>query len=198
MRAPTVRPDRRDRGCGRVGRPETAASRQAGGFALIEVMITILLVSVGLLGMAGLHARTVVAEMESYQRTQAVLLAADMADRLAAHKSNAAQLVGDDYGAGPVEDCSGMAGYAFDRCRWNNALRGGTEMSGGAAVGTLLAGRGCIAAQSARQYRIVVSWQGLAPTGGPGAGCGQEPSGTGSIRRAVVLSVMLADLGAVR
>ena len=48
------------------------------------------IIAFGLLGMAGLQMRMQTSEMESYQRSQALLLLNDMANRIAANRNNAA------------------------------------------------------------------------------------------------------------
>ena len=53
-----------------------------GGATMIEVLITIVILAFGLLGLVGLQAKVQLAEVESYQRAQAVVLLNDMADRL--------------------------------------------------------------------------------------------------------------------
>jgi len=169
----------------------------AEGFALVEVMVTMILLSVGLLGLAGLQARTSVMEMESYQRTQALILAQDMAERIQANKRNAAGYVGDDFGIGSDAGCAGSSGVRFDLCAWSSAIRGATEKSGTVNVGTLLGGRGCVVAASAHQYQVIVVWQGLMPTVAPAAHCGRDRYGADSYRRAVIVPVWLARLQGV-
>ena len=164
------------------------------GFLLLEVLITIVLVGIGLLGLAGLQARTAVMEMEAYQRTQALFLAQDMAERIAANKADAAHYVGDGYGAGGTAACGGAGGYAYDLCTWGNALRGATEKSGTVNVGTLQGGRGCIAAKAAGRYQVIVAWQGRVPTVAPAVRCGADDPGAEPYRRAVVVPVHLANL----
>ncbi|MHB1054222.1 MAG: type IV pilus modification protein PilV, partial [Thiobacillus sp.] len=66
--------------------PSLAAQR---GTSLLEVLVTILILAIGLLGLAGLQARLQVSEMESYQRSQALILLDDMASRIAANRPNA-------------------------------------------------------------------------------------------------------------
>ena len=72
-------------------RPPAARPRQgamhmtpcaASGLHLIEVMVTVLLLAIGLLGMLGMQTRASAAEFESYQRGQAIALARDMQARL--------------------------------------------------------------------------------------------------------------------
>ena len=164
------------------------------GFSLIEVLVTIVLLTLGMLGLAALQARTAIAELEAYQRTQALALAQDMADRLAGNKANAAGYVGDDYGSSPNAACGPGAGLSFDRCVWNNALRGAAEQLAGRNVGTLLNGRGCVTQRDAQSYWIVVSWQGLSPTLAPTLECGATLYGSEAMRRTVALPIRLADL----
>jgi type IV pilus assembly protein PilV len=55
------------------------------GFSLLEVIITMAILAVGLLGLAGLQARAINAEAESFSRAQAMMLANEMADRMNAN-----------------------------------------------------------------------------------------------------------------
>jgi type IV pilus assembly protein PilV len=58
-------------------------ARQAQtGMTLVEVLVTLVLISVGLLGVAALQLTTLKNTQESYVRSQAALLAADMLDRM--------------------------------------------------------------------------------------------------------------------
>jgi|SRR5690554_1625026 len=52
------------------------------GYGLIEVLVAVLVLAVGLLGLAGLQTQSLRFNNEAYFRTQATLLAMDMADRL--------------------------------------------------------------------------------------------------------------------
>lgn len=52
------------------------------GFSLLEVLVTLIVMSVGLLGLAALQATTLQNNHSAYQRVQATLLASDMADRM--------------------------------------------------------------------------------------------------------------------
>ena len=166
------------------------------GFSLIEVLITIVLLTIGLVGLAGLQAKTTVAQTEAYQRAQALILAQDMADRIASNKAAAASYVANNIGTGAVVDCTGMSGANLDKCVWGNAIRGTTEALGGVNVGTLLGGRGCITNPAANRYLVIVVWQGLVPTAAPSVACGQDSYGAETLRRAVVVPVQLAALSA--
>src|SRR5688572_335142 len=61
-------------------------SRQAGA-SLIEVLVALAILMVGLLGLVGLMVQSQRAQLESYQRVQALLLVQDMAGRVAANKT---------------------------------------------------------------------------------------------------------------
>ncbi len=52
------------------------------GFTLIEVLVTLVILTFGLLGIAGLMAKGQRIAFEAYQRQQAVALATDMAERV--------------------------------------------------------------------------------------------------------------------
>src|SRR5438874_8623504 len=123
------------------------------GFALLEVLLTIVILAFGLLGLLGMQGRMSVAEVEAYQRAQATLLVADMADRMRASPfAVCSALVATDdqrnqcmavrlqsyitsspLGTGqPADDCSTTAlGSARDECEWSNALKGAAETSSG-------------------------------------------------------------------
>lgn len=60
--------------------------RQAAGMTLLEVLITLIIVSIGLLGVAALNVKTLGANRTALLRARAVLLAADMADRIRANR----------------------------------------------------------------------------------------------------------------
>ena len=62
-----------------------AGLRQRGA-SLIEVLVTLVIVAFGLLGIVGMQARLQVSEMEAYQRSQALLLLNDMANRIAINR----------------------------------------------------------------------------------------------------------------
>jgi type IV pilus assembly protein PilV len=57
-------------------------SSRARGFSLIEAMVSLVVVSVGMIGIAALYGQGLGAGRTALYRTQAVNLAADMADRI--------------------------------------------------------------------------------------------------------------------
>lgn len=59
--------------------------RRPSGFSLVEVMITLVIMSVGMLGIAGLYVQSMQAGRTSMFRHHAVTLAGDVADRIRAN-----------------------------------------------------------------------------------------------------------------
>lgn len=64
-------------------------ARRQEGATLIEVLIAIVVLSIGLLGLAGLQVTSVQSNHSAYQRSQATLLAYDLADRMRANRTEA-------------------------------------------------------------------------------------------------------------
>lgn len=186
------------------------AGKQSG-FAMIEILVTIVIVAIGLLGLAGLQARLQVAEIESYQRAQALLLLNDMSSRLSTNRRNAGSYA-TGVGATPlVEWGTGMTCPAVtststqaakDLSEWCNAIQGAGESASGSRVGAMTGGRGCIETLAANLYLITVAWQGFAAISAPPASvdCGlgdYNNSGacTGELcRRAVTTVVEISPL----
>ena len=179
------------------------ARASQSGFSLIEVLITIAILVVGLLGLGGLQTRVSMAEFEAYQRAQALAIAQDIADRIDANKHSASSYVANDIGAGAsLQDCTTIAMTSaanvasHDLCEISNELIGAAETDGGGSnVGAMLAARACITNPATNQYIVTVVWQGVQPTNvSPTEACGRGLSGTTGLRRAVSFPVRVATL----
>jgi len=59
------------------------------GFGLVEVLVSILILAVGLLGIAGLQVQSLRFNNEAYLRTQATVLANDIIDRMRTNRTAA-------------------------------------------------------------------------------------------------------------
>ena len=66
-------------------RQNLSARRKAHGFTLVEVLISLIIMSVGMLGIAGLYVHSMQAGRTSVLRHNAVTLAGDIADRIRAN-----------------------------------------------------------------------------------------------------------------
>jgi len=69
-------------------RGRTAHLRGQSGFSLLEVLIAVLVLSVGLLGMAALQINALKNNLSSFQRTQAVMLSYYMLDAMRANRDD--------------------------------------------------------------------------------------------------------------
>jgi type IV pilus assembly protein PilV len=154
----------------------SSAFRQ-DGTSLIEVLVTLLVVAFGLLGMAGLQARMELAEMESYQRAQALVLLSDMANRITINRINAANYAtAAPLGGTAACPASVASRHEIDKGQWCAALKGAAEFSGGDQSGAIIGGRGCVEALPDDEYLVTIAWQGLTPVSAPPAsvGCGRD------------------------
>jgi type IV pilus assembly protein PilV len=99
--------------------------RRARGFSLIEVLITILIFAVGLLGMAALQAVSMRSNQSANFRTQATALAYMIIDRMHANADAIARgeyladLEAGDCSAGPAD---GDATAVYDITEWHQQL----------------------------------------------------------------------------
>ena len=92
----------------------------------MEVLIALLVLSISLLGLAGLQAVSLRSNHGSFVRGQAVLLAYDMADRMRANRLGVVDSAGNDVGAYDSADVSGNFQAAADN---NCSQVGGTAPS---------------------------------------------------------------------
>lgn len=69
---------------------QTPSSQHIGGFTLIEVLVALVIMSVGMLGIAGLYVHSMQAGRTSILHHNAVTLAGDVADRIRANPTAAA------------------------------------------------------------------------------------------------------------
>ena len=173
--------------------------RLQSGATMMEVLVSILIVVIGLLGLAGLQARINLSEMESFQRAQALVLLQDMVDRISANRKNAANYVTvDPLGTGNnLGACYGLFDDVLDKCQWNNSLLGAAEEANSQKVGGMIGARGCVAQITATppaQYTVSVVWQGINPTIAPRDPCGQGRYGNDATRRVVSANIIIGCL----
>ena len=178
------------------------------GITLLEVLITIIILAFGLLGLAGLQSKIQLVELESYQRAQAILVLADMTERIKLNNSQAASYVsGGTIGTGDSQpaSCTALAvGPSRDTCEWSNALKGASETYSSANVGAMAGALGCITQLQAPDpttgictpgiYLVSVAWQGLVPTAASSNACGNGSYGTDETFRRVISSQITVGL----
>ena len=172
---------------------------------MLEVLITIVILTIGLLGLAGLQSRLQASEMEAYQRAQALILLNDMASRIATNRAKAADYkTGPDapLGAGNACPTTTATQQEIDAGEWCDALQGAGETLDASNVGAMVGGRGCVEDLGGGEYLVTVAWQGLGPISAPpesvACGAGKYNGGTNCVddlcRRTVTTIVRIGDL----
>jgi len=100
--------------------PKLGHNHRQRGVTLLEVLIAVVVLSIGLLGMAALQSSAISLNHSAYLRTQAINLSYDMSDRLRANR--AAALQGEyDHGMGSAPPSGGTVAKQ-DLREWLNAL----------------------------------------------------------------------------
>jgi len=120
------------------------------GFTLIEVLIAMLVLAVGLLGLAGLQATSLKNNQSAYNRSQATQLAYDLADRMRANVAGKTTYTTGTATATAAclttAGCSKEAMAENDLKAWNDAI-----------TATLPGGTGTIAV-NAGVFTITITW----------------------------------------
>ena len=98
--------------------------RAQRGTTLIEVLVTIVLLAIGLLGLAGLQVSSVQSNHSAYHRSQATILAYDISDRMRGNRT--AALNGDyddnDFPESSSTNPVGGSRAQQDKAEWLNTL----------------------------------------------------------------------------
>ncbi len=173
------------------------------GISLIEVLVTVFILAVGLLGLVGLQTRLQTSEMESYQRAQALVLLNDLGSRINNNRNSAIDYVGMDCANQPT----GSSRSETDIREWCTALQGAAEKISESQVGAMVGGQGCVEQLGAienKEYLVTVAWQGLAPVSAPpeSVSCGMgdydspegKPCKDDLCRRVVTSVIRIAEL----
>ena len=148
----------------------TRTPRGQRGISMVEVLVSMVILAFGLLSLIVLHGRLNVLQSESYQRTQALVLLSDMANRIQLNRNDAdAYVTAGPLGTG-VACPAGVATRAeADLSEWCAALTGAGETLDAASVGAMVGARACVENVAAGEYLVTVAWQGMAPLTAPPA-----------------------------
>lgn len=98
---------------------------QQRGFGLIEILVALLILAIGLLGMASLQTTSLQQTTGSQTRTQAILLAEDMVERIRANRPNRIDYVLTDPDAVACDTAFAITNgdvATDDLNEWRNAL----------------------------------------------------------------------------
>jgi type IV pilus assembly protein PilV len=127
------------------------------GFSLVEALVALVVLSIGLLGIAALHIESLRSGRTAITRTQAVTLASDMADRIRANRSareayNVTVTSQDtNVNCNPGgSGCTPAQLARHDKALWTAALEDALP----GAVGTVV----CDPGTAPATYTITISW----------------------------------------
>ena len=159
-----------------IKRPQLTTEQS--GFTLIEILVTVLILAVGSLGIASLHLAGLKYTSGSYARTQAILLADDMANRIKSNREFALDSNGNGgFGAtSPYEVAFGATVNATNDCietTCNEAQLADYDlqdwlaevqrvMPAGQGQVTVLDRDNPATGESERQFNIAVRWRQVA------------------------------------
>jgi type IV pilus assembly protein PilV len=104
-------------------------TRAQAAYTLVEVLVAVIILSVGLLGLAGLQARGMRNSHDAYLRSQAAMLAYDISDRMRANRD--AALAGAYTTALTDAPPGGSSVAAVDLQEWKTALSSSTLLPNG-------------------------------------------------------------------
>lgn len=151
--------------------PATSTSRKTKclkgnnefGMSLIEVLISVLVLAIGILGMAGLQMNAKQTNFEALQRSTASSLVQNMMERMRANPTAVAlESYETDQSSAPSPDCTVTACEPddlahWDRWEWEQLLEGASESGRGGLVDPAA----CITHDSG-EVTVTVYWTGLA------------------------------------
>ena len=195
--------------------------KTSAGFSLMEVLITMLIILIGLLGIVALQGQAQVAELEAYQRAQALIMMSDIVDRLNTNRStlNCFRITTDATDGTPFLGTAGTGHLGTPACAASttaynnlansaltgidNLLKGNSERISGVSVGAMIGARACISYDNTTElggapgtglYTVIVTWQGMSNLNEPTQMCAKDLYGTEAQRRAISTTLRIADL----
>jgi type IV pilus assembly protein PilV len=133
-------------------------SQKQTGFTLLEVLVAIIVLSVGLLGLAGLMATSMRNNHSAYQRTQAAWLAYDVVDRMRVNRKDA--LINDydvPIGSATIATPSTLANADING--WKTTLANSLPVGDGSVAVT-------VNAAGVASVTVIVQWDDTRGTGG--------------------------------
>lgn len=151
--------------------------RPQSGFSLIELLVALIVFTIGLLAIAGLQTVSKQANYESMQRTTAAQVANGMLEDIRTNGGGidtylaAGDLGGGSRGAEPApnctpgSECNAAQKATLDLWVWEQMIDGNLEMNAGTAAGGLVLPTLCIGGPlvgGAGTYQVTIVWRGSA------------------------------------
>ncbi len=184
---------------------------KSSGFSLLEVLISMVVLSIGLLGIAGLQATSKRTSYEALQRTTAVMLTRDIIERMRTNPDQIAAYNGTvDTTTITHNDCSAATCTpvqlaAYDLFEWQQAILGASEIAADTVTNTggLVSPVGCItvaAACTSCSVTVAIAWRGMTKLSDPSIDtCGNasgnydDTAGDNVFRRVIAINSFITN-----
>jgi type IV pilus assembly protein PilV len=147
-------------------------SSKGNGFSLIEVMVSLVILVIGLIGIFNLHIVAKQGSFESFQQTQASYYANDIVNRMRMNRPELVNYAGTYTGASAAPSkacdvaiggnsiCSRIETRLWDLYQWQQLFLGDNEKVAGDRVGGLDSATACIDV-SGMNVTVVMTWRGI-------------------------------------
>jgi type IV pilus assembly protein PilV len=195
-------------------KPGTPNMRRMAGVGLIEILVTLVIFSLGMLSLAALQGIAKKANFDALQRTNAALMAYDLLERMRSNNQALASYVnaGDLGGGMRASDiqatavacrnitapCTRDQIAGGDLTEWESILDGNMETRANAPTGGLVDATACINGPvlgGSGGYTVVIAWRGVtAMTNAPADPCGAGLGRYGindELRRVIVVQTFI-------
>ncbi|WP_133406229.1 type IV pilus modification protein PilV [Parashewanella tropica] len=160
------------------------------GLSLIEVLVSLVILVIGLIGVFNLHLISKQGSFESFQQTQASYLAHDIINRMKANSSQLPSYEG-EYSSMPTSTPNNLCNDVSDPCtavemrmanlyQWQKALTGQYEIDDKTPIGGLDEPTACITVKD-EKVEVKITWKAIRET--TDAKDANEKCGTASKKR---------------
>ncbi|WP_076407821.1 type IV pilus modification protein PilV [Shewanella sp. UCD-KL12] len=171
-------------------------SRQ-NGFSLIEVLVSLVILVIGLIGVFNLHIVAKRGSFESFQQTQASFFAIDIINRMKLNRGQLAGYAGTyagnlslpsqscDVSIGGNAICTSTETLQWDLYNWEQLLNGAGETKATRSIGGLDTPTACIQVSGAGDVVVAITWRGIREVSDGAAGADEfvKSCGTSNKRR---------------
>ncbi len=151
---------------------------KAKGFSLVEVLVSLVILVVGVIGIFNLHLVAKRGSFESLQQTQASFYAYDIISRMKLNRNQLADYEGiyagdldgppkscdvalNDGGGNGGVICTNSQTQEWDLYQWEQLMNGAGETKGTRSIGGLDTPTACIDISDTGGVLVVITWRGI-------------------------------------
>ncbi len=136
-------------------------NRKSQGFTMIEVLITVVITAIGLLGLGAMQLVSMKNINNTQYRSLATIYAYDMAERMRSNQAGVLSgaynnVTGNETAISCTAFCSGSEVAQRDAFEWNQFIKNGAN--GDLSQGALPNARGEVGSLGNRVFEITVTW----------------------------------------